>query len=99
MSVSTRLFLQLTRMMARKCGGIRVSHKASCTRRSRHKHDEQNGSARARPELNQVSKKELLFCVCLRHTLSTSLARIPCGSTTICSLLEFQTILLTRDLP
>jgi hypothetical protein len=65
------------------CRGIRVSRKASCGCRSKRKHNEQSGSARARPELNQVSKKELLFCVCLRHTLCTSLARIPCGSTTV----------------
>ena len=65
------------------CGEIRVSRSASCTRRSRHKQKRASGSARARPELNQVSKKELLFCVCRRHTLSTSLPRIPCGSTTI----------------
>ena len=65
------------------CRGIEVSRSASCTRKSRHKQKRARGSARARPELNWVSKKELLFCVCLRHTLCTSLARLPCGSTTV----------------
>jgi hypothetical protein len=65
------------------CGRMKVCQKAGCARRSRRKRT----SKWERESAQSGVQKELYVCVCVRHTLCTCLARLPCGSITIGNLL------------